>query len=129
MEFLLMVYFYKLLATLSTLGILGVFAFWLVSSGTVKADIFPFTVLTGIASILTLAVNEVITNLYGMSLENKAMKERESLSTLLDEKLKPITDKLDMVSAKLDMVYENQITLVTELKTLDVIKHTPIMKK
>jgi hypothetical protein len=124
-----MVYFYKLIATISTLGILGAISFWLVTSGMVKLDIFPFTVLTGIASLLTLAVNEVITNIASLSLENKTMKEREALSNLLDLKLKPVVDKLDKVSAKLDSVYDNQIALVTELKTLGVINHTPILTK
>ena len=55
------------------------------------------------------------------------MKERETLSTLLDEKLKPFVDKLDKASDKLDKVCDNQIALVTELKTLGVIKHTPVL--
>ncbi|MGL4759376.1 MAG: hypothetical protein ACRCXZ_08625 [Patescibacteria group bacterium] len=124
-----MIYAIKLFSTLVVIGLTALVFWFLVSIGFVKTDTFPFIVLTASVGVLTVAVNEVVTYFAGITLENKAMKERQTLSELLDNKLKPIEDKLSSIEDALLEVKTNQITLVTELRTQGVIQQTPIMSK
>lgn len=124
-----MIYVIKLLSTLAVIGLTALVFYFLISVGIVKTDTFPYIVLTALVGLLTVAVNEVITYIAGISLENKAMKQRQELSDLLDEKLKPIIADLREVKSTLQNVESNQTILVTELRTQGTIQQTPILSK
>ena len=124
-----MVYAYKLISVLVIVGLTYLTTNYLISTGVIKVETFPFAVLSGFVTLLTLAINEIITHLAGLSTENKAMKERELLIELLKEALEPTNVKLDNLVDKVDKVCDNQIALVTELRVKNIVTQTPILTK
>ena len=124
-----MVYAYKLISVLVIVGLTYLTTNYLISTGVIKVETFPFAVLSTFVTLLTLAVNEIITHLAGLSMENKAMKERELLIELLKEALEPTNVKLDNLVEKVDKVCDNQIALVTELRVKNIVTQTPILTK
>jgi hypothetical protein len=78
---------------------------------------------------LTLIINELTTYLVGIIIENKELKNKQTLSDLLDEKLKPIIDEIKAVKDDTSELKLNQIALVSELRTQGVVKQTPVLQK
>jgi hypothetical protein len=124
-----LIYIAKLLVTFVFFGITVFMTEYLIKFGIIKMESFPFAFLSGLIIALTLIINEVTTYLVGIIIENKELKNKQTLSELLDEKLKPIKDDLKEVKDSVSDLKTNQIALVTELRTQGVVKQTPVLQK
>jgi hypothetical protein len=102
--------------------------------GLIQLATFPLAPLVTTIATLTLAINKATAYIAGLIIENKDMKDEKSLRKLLQEELEPLKDDLKSIKTDLGLVKTelgelkiNQVALVTELKTLDIVKQTPIM--
>ena len=92
-------------------------------------ETFPVAVIGVVVGGLTLAINEIITFLVLLSKENKDLKDNNAMVTAIEKALEPTNKKLDDLITSHTEVRGNLIAVVTELKTLEVIKVTPVLSK
>jgi hypothetical protein len=89
----------------------------LLNLGLISLEIFPFAPLFSVIIALTLVINKVTSYVVGINIENKEMKDKETLRALLKEELQPLKEEI----AK---VIDNQNKLILELLENGVIKKT-----
>ena len=109
---------------------------YLISTKLIDSNAFPFANYSGVIVALTFVISDVIILVVGLAKENKEMKDQEVLKQLISECIKPLSDKVDKLNVKVDKLSEkvdklsdNQIALVTELKSTGLIKITPLLTK
>jgi peptidoglycan hydrolase CwlO-like protein len=90
----------------------------LINLGVIQMATFPFAYLSGLIIALTLVINKVTSYIVGVITENKAMKDKEDLRTLLKEELKPLKDKIDSTDKKIDDLNASITTLVGDVAFL-----------
>lgn len=101
----------------------------LIHLGTIQLATFPLAPLVTTIATLTLAINKATAYIVGLIIENKEMKDEKSLRAILKEELQPLKDDIGALRVDIGEVKSNQIALVTELRTLGVIKETPVLSK
>jgi hypothetical protein len=90
----------------------------LINLGVIQMATFPFAYLSGLIIALTLVINKVTSYIVGVITENKAMKDKEDLRTLLKEELKPLKEKIDSTDKKIDDLNASITTLVGDVAFL-----------